>query len=145
MVYWSGAWQVTCIVGQKASIFSEEGWSVAKHFWSDSLSSLATNFKLSSVFFSIVMLLFIVLYCWINIASLVHNLYLSAVICNCLQEDALEYLCDFKVPVARALWFLKLVAVGQGIASNVNKQKKSTNDQLASGRFLISIFESLQI
>uniref|UniRef100_A0A915CBV2 Mediator complex subunit Med12 domain-containing protein n=2 Tax=Parascaris univalens TaxID=6257 RepID=A0A915CBV2_PARUN len=48
------------------------------------------------------------------------------------KEDALEYLCDFKVPVARALWFLKLVAVGQGIASNVNKQKKSTNDQLAS-------------
>ncbi|VDM39691.1 unnamed protein product [Toxocara canis] len=48
------------------------------------------------------------------------------------KEDALEYLCDFKVPVARALWFLKLVAVGQGITSNVNKQKKSTTDQLAS-------------
>ncbi|VDN57047.1 unnamed protein product [Dracunculus medinensis] len=48
------------------------------------------------------------------------------------KEDALEYLCDFKVPVTRALWFLKLIAVGQGIASNVNKQKKSTADQLAA-------------
>ncbi|VDK69730.1 unnamed protein product [Onchocerca ochengi] len=49
------------------------------------------------------------------------------------KEDALEYLCDYKVPVARALWFLKLIAVGgQGCSSNVNKQKKSTNDQLAS-------------
>ncbi|VDN32485.1 unnamed protein product [Gongylonema pulchrum] len=49
-------------------------------------------------------------------------------------EDALEYLCDYKVPVGRALWFLKLIAVGgQGCTSNVNKQKKSTGDQLASG------------
>ncbi|VDK42731.1 unnamed protein product [Anisakis simplex] len=48
------------------------------------------------------------------------------------KEDALEYLCDFKVPIQRALWFLKLIAIGQGIATNVNKQKKSTNDQLAS-------------
>ncbi|VDK37942.1 unnamed protein product, partial [Gongylonema pulchrum] len=49
------------------------------------------------------------------------------------KEDALEYLCDYKVPVGRALWFLKLIAVGgQGCTSNVNKQKKSTGDQLAS-------------
>ncbi|EJW78829.1 hypothetical protein WUBG_10260 [Wuchereria bancrofti] len=49
------------------------------------------------------------------------------------QKDALEYLCDYKVPVNRALWFLKLIAVsGQGCTSNVNKQKKSTSDQLAS-------------
>ncbi|EJD75155.1 hypothetical protein LOAG_17646 [Loa loa] len=49
------------------------------------------------------------------------------------KEDALEYLCDYKVPVNRALWFLKLIAVGgQGCSSNVNKQKKSTTDQLAS-------------
>lgn len=49
------------------------------------------------------------------------------------KEDALEYLCDYKVPVNRALWFLKLIAVsGQGCNSNVNKQKKSTADQLAS-------------
>ncbi|KAM3728669.1 Mediator of RNA polymerase II transcription subunit [Dirofilaria immitis] len=49
------------------------------------------------------------------------------------KEDALEYLCDYKVPVSRALWFLKLIAVGgQGCSSNINKQKRSTGDQLAS-------------
>lgn len=47
----------------------------------------------------------------------------------------MEYLCDYKVPVSRALWFLKLIAVGgQGCNTNVSKQKKSTTDQLASGK-----------
>ncbi|VDN01453.1 unnamed protein product [Thelazia callipaeda] len=55
------------------------------------------------------------------------------------KEDALEYLCDYKIPVNRALWFLKLISVGgQGNNSSVNKQKKSTSDQLASE--LASVF-----
>lgn len=58
----------------------------------------------------------------------------------------MEYLCDYKVPVSRALWFLKLIAVGgQGCSSNVNKQKKSTTDQLASGKNFSGYFFSFSI
>lgn len=112
MVHRFGSWQVVSCFGKKASIFSEEGRFLAFIF----VAHISTNQE-----------------CLFDIKVLLRKDGL-------LQEDALEYLCDYKVPVSRALWFLKLIAVGgQGCSSNVNKQKKSTSDQLASGKFAFRI------
>uniref|UniRef100_A0A915PR29 Mediator complex subunit Med12 domain-containing protein n=1 Tax=Setaria digitata TaxID=48799 RepID=A0A915PR29_9BILA len=58
------------------------------------------------------------------------------------KEDALEYLCDYKVPVVRALWFLKLIAVGgQGcnkLASLFTKYVKLMLNQMSDSAKLES-------
>ncbi|KAJ1359720.1 hypothetical protein KIN20_018505, partial [Parelaphostrongylus tenuis] len=43
------------------------------------------------------------------------------------REEGLEYLCDYKIPSFRALWYLKVTAALTG-SPNTTKQKKSISD-----------------
>ncbi|VDO38372.1 unnamed protein product [Haemonchus placei] len=43
------------------------------------------------------------------------------------RQDGLEYLCDYRIPPFRALWYLKVTAALTG-SSNTTKQKKSISD-----------------
>ncbi|KAK6036098.1 hypothetical protein COOONC_26397, partial [Cooperia oncophora] len=43
------------------------------------------------------------------------------------REDGLEYLCDYRIPPFRALWYLKVTAALTG-SPNTTKQKKSISD-----------------
>jgi hypothetical protein len=61
------------------------------------------------------------------------------------KEEAIESLCEHKVPISRAIWYLKLTAAVQAAQGAPNKQKKSRDDQVFSGECMHEIQQARSI